>query len=198
MNKNLRKILVGILFLTFSCTGLAEEEKTTKITAGAVYSCVVDGVRYYRSQPLEGAECKAINYSYLESMQLDPSWISIAQEDGMAMYYREKGIVRKGSIVTFWTMIDHELEQSMTDVGNIKYRSSIGRWSADCSELTYEAIQTTYYGDRLAKGKVVHQWLPSAKSQAPIYATPGSVGEIMIETVCKASKPAQRSTKGGA
>ena len=162
----------------------------TKRVEGNVYSCTRDGTRYYSSKPLEGADCRAVKYSFLESQQPGPGWVPMADGEKMRMYYREKDITRTGDKVTLWVLDDYDESQSQPGIGS--YKSSIGRWELNCSNKTHNSIQSTYYTDRLGKGKPVGTLAMRGRPD-PLYATPGSIGEIMLEKACAITKPKPKS-----
>ena len=175
--------VLTLLLVLITAPTVAQEPK---LVEGNVYSCTKDGTRYYRSQPLEGADCRSIKYSFLESQQPGPGWVPIAEGDKMRMYYRERYIVRLGDKVTLWVLDDYDETQNQPGIGS--YKSSIGRWELNCKEKTHNSIQSTYYTDRFGKGNPVGTLAMRGRSD-PLYATPGSIGEIMVETACAITKP---------
>lgn len=155
----------------------------TQVVEGAVYRCVKAGVLHYTRQPLQGADCSTINYSFVEEKGL-PAWVLMAEgNDGMRTYYRADDVKRSGQRVKFWVLDNYASDKYVATSGLGAFRSSIQRMEVNCDERSYRAVQATYYSGSTGEGEVVGT-LMSNRLPSSQFAIPGSIGGVMVDTVC--------------
>lgn len=172
------KYLLLLLFAFGAHSATAQE--------GQVYRCMKDGTRYYKSKPMEGANCETVTYSADVPAIAWNGWIPLGRGDDISSYYRTKGLTRKGNKVSLWILDDFAKKQTLPNTGY--YLSTIGRWSIDCDERTYQPLQLTFYSQLFGTGESIGQMTTPHTKSSP-YATPGSLGEIMVDTACRITEP---------
>lgn len=177
-----------VLLLGLTSLPIAAQE--VRLVEGNVYSCTIDGTHVYNSEPLEGYECRPIKYSFFEQDGPGPGWVPMAHGEKVRVYYRENDLTRQGDMVSFWALDDYEEAQYQAGFG--RYHSMIGRWSVDCSNKTYYSVQSTRYSERYGKGMPLDTWAMRSEPK-PLYATPGSIGEIMVNAACAITSTKQHS-----
>lgn len=110
-------------------------------------------------------------------------WYSFmnAGSNNMAPYLDADTFVRRGQVVTFWVQYVYD---PTTVVVGTQY-SSISKEMYDCSNRTSQDLTTTYY-DR--DGGVIHV---NSKPSEITDVIPGSVGEAIMESVCRPGTPSK-------
>ena len=176
--------IVLAALLAIPATSAAQQ---TQVVDGNVYRCNINGTRGYTREPIPGADCSPIGYSFLEEAGLDipmpAGWVPYAQDDeGVVSYYRAGDVRRSGQRVTFWVLDNHPADQFVPNTGVGTFRSSIQRLEVDCGERSYRAVQGSYYAASLGKGRLVGS--PYFRGNIHQYAVPGSTGELMVNAIC--------------
>lgn len=104
------------------------------------------------------------------------NWVYVTTSDvGSNYYYDSDTIQRFGNQVTYWEMVDHSRDKT------VKARESKDRYRCDCAERTRTLLQaTSYYRNGTSE---TFTW--DAYEQTEAAVIPGSVGEAMLEAVCR-------------
>jgi hypothetical protein len=166
-------------------SGLTNAQNAGRIVTGAVYSCVINGVRHYMAhEPEDMTGCKTINYSFVEATQPDEGWSVI--DPSVGMYYYRKGIKKTARRASVWVMYSYATDQAERS-GVAAHRSLIERWSVDCSNQSVTTQQRTYYTGTYGKGYVVGQWQPLTYSPSQ-FVIPNTNGDALMKEVCRDSQ----------
>ena len=153
----------------------AQESATGHAAGHGIYRCMMEGGSiYYTASPKKNVDCKLVgSYSVPKKDQPDPSWTVLGVGEDSTMFYRKKGLTRKGNKVGLWVLSDYKAPQSEAGVSG--FLSSVARWTIDCQETTISVDQATYYADHVGRGKPTGNWMPLGGGH-PTYATPNSMG----------------------
>lgn len=181
---------MAFALLALAATQASAQDPGTRLVEGTVYSYEKDGRRHYTSKPPEGVEYRTIKYSFLEATRPDPGWVLVGEgADGASLYYLAKNMTRSGRSASVWVMNNYAAGQSTPSVGS--FRSTVERWTVDCSDKSMGTQQTTYYAGAFGKDQVVGTWRP-VMGPSTQFAVPGSMGEAVVDAACKpAKKPAR-------
>lgn len=116
-------------------------------------------------------------------------WVQVSNTDTLQVYLDRQSVAKSGKLRKAWISYTYKESPSPTVSGK-NYKSTKSLELFSCAERTNATYQTVFYADDFGLGSVVNIWQIQPKIAVFSEVVPDSVGETMINTVCRISMPA--------
>lgn len=126
---------------------------------------------------------------------LPGNWVQIGDGDSTDAYVDVQSVASKGIYKKAWFTINQGSPQK-TNYGDKAFLSAKQLVYFNCSERTIELVQTVSYSDPNGGGDVVSSQNQTFQPLRLIDVVPGTLGELMLNFVCKQNAKAKSIPAG--
>jgi hypothetical protein len=115
----------------------------------------------------------------------EPAWVAVGRGEGFTDFVDAGSIGIRAGRLTAWTLTSFTTPQHSEQLSLQPYLSLTTLSMYDCSGLRSAALDRSFYTEAVAQGEVLKTLTVSPASVVVKRATPGSLAQTEIETVCK-------------
>ncbi len=115
----------------------------------------------------------------------EPAWVAIGRGEGFTDFVDAGSIGIRAGRLTAWTLTSFTAPQHSEQLSLQPYLSMTTLSMYDCSGHRSAALNRSFYTEAVAQGEVLKTLTVSPASVVVNHATPGSLAQTEIETVCK-------------
>ena len=123
----------------------------------------------------------------------DPTWVAIGGGEGFTDFVDAGSIGIRAGRLTAWTLTSFTAPQHSEQLSLQPYLSLTTLSMYDCSGLRSAALDMSFYTEAVAQGQVLKKLTVNPASVVVKRATPGSLVQTEIETVCRLWEKAHKA-----
>ena len=106
-------------------------------------------------------------------------WKAVGEEETGTSYADPATIVKTGSVVKMWSLLDYKAFQRMVEVGYFSQKSLV---EYDCKEKQARGLAVKLHAEPMGEGKVIYEDDSPHEWEALV---PDTMGEVLWKFACK-------------
>ena len=123
----------------------------------------------------------------------EPTWVTVGQGEGFTDFVDADSIGIRAGRLTAWTLTSFTAPQHSEQLSFQPYLSVTTLSMYDCSGHRTAALDMSFYTEAVAQGEVLKTLTVNPASVVVNRATPGSLAQTEIETVCSMWEKAHKA-----